>query len=285
MIGKAYALGSGTIVNAIASGKGSAFGLDLKVTAKVKLNQSGKVTGKIIEEPSEDTRLIKNCAKKVLDKFNLTYGAEVETRSEVPIARGLSSSSAAANAVILATLSAIKKEVEPLNIINLGIDAALESKVTITGAFDDACASFFGGVIVTDNLQRKILRKFTMDEELAVILYIPEEKAYTVEKDVGRMKLFSEQVNLAYAEALKKNVYKALTLNGLIYCASLGYSPVPALLALENGALAAGLSGTGPAFTVICQREKAKDVKSALQDLKGEVIITKPNNEGAKILQ
>lgn len=42
MEGKAYALASGTIINAIATGKGSAFGLDLKVYAKVKLIDDGK---------------------------------------------------------------------------------------------------------------------------------------------------------------------------------------------------------------------------------------------------
>ena len=59
-----------------------------------------------------------------------------------------------------------------LHIINLAIESSLKAKVTITGAFDDATASYFGGVTVTDNGARKILIKEPM-EELPVLVYMP----------------------------------------------------------------------------------------------------------------
>ncbi len=46
-----------------------------------------------------------------------------------------------------------------LEIVNLAIDSSLEAGVTITGAFDDATASYFGGVTVTDNINREIIIK------------------------------------------------------------------------------------------------------------------------------
>ncbi len=57
----------------------------------------------------------------------------------------------------LATTAALGEMVDDFEIVNLGVDAAFDAKVTVTGAFDDACASYFGGVVVTDNLERKIV--------------------------------------------------------------------------------------------------------------------------------
>ncbi|MFQ6137203.1 MAG: shikimate kinase [Candidatus Hydrothermarchaeales archaeon] len=285
MIGEAYALGSGTIINAIATGKGAAFGLDLKVKATVKLDDSGIITGRIREAPAEKTTLIERCVRKVLDRFGLEYGAEVETESNVPLAKGLSSSSAAANATVLATLSALGKGLDDLEAINLGIDAAVESNVTITGAFDDASASYFGGCIITDNVKRDILKKFDMDRDLTVLIYCPEEKAHTTETNVRRMKLFHEQVQIAFNEALAGDVYRAMTLNGLIYCASLGFPPTPAILALEGGAIASGLSGTGSAVIALCKRESKGDIMESWDELGGEVIVTRPNNDGARVIR
>ena len=75
--------------------------------------------------------------------------------------------------VTLATVAALNKTLDDMTILNLGVDAAIEAKVTITGAFDDACASYFGGVVVTDNLKRKIVKRFKVDEALTVLFYVP----------------------------------------------------------------------------------------------------------------
>jgi len=281
--GKAYALASATIVNAIALGKGSAFGIDLKLHAEVEINDSGEIKGKA-ENAKCDTTLIEKCVEKVFNKFNLDFGAKVTTTSEIPMARGLSSSSAAANAVILATCSAIGKKLRNLEAINLGVEGAIESRVTITGAFDDASASYFGGVVVTDNIKRKILLKEKM-QELSVLIFSPREASFTSKANVKRAKLFKDFVAIAFEKALKKDFFNALTLNGLIYCSSLGFSPEPALLALENGALASGLTGTGSAFVALAKEEAIDKIKEAWQSLEGEIIITKTNNEGAKIVK
>ena len=94
---------------------------------------------------------------RVLQRFSLdnSFGAKIKTWSNIPIAKGLKSSSAAANAVALATTAALGKTLDDLEIVNLGVDAAFDAKVTVTGAFDDACASYFGGVVITDNLKRR----------------------------------------------------------------------------------------------------------------------------------
>jgi len=284
---EAISHGAATIINAIATGKGAAIGVDLWTKARVKLtDEPGIIEGTIASDPTENPVLIEKTVGRVLKYFNLEgkFGAKVETWSNIPIARGLKSSSAAGNAIVLATVAALDKKLDDLTIVKLGVDGAIDAKVTITGAFDDACASYFGGVVVTDNLKRRIVKRFEIPEDLAVLFYVPAKKAYTVSSNVERMKGVASLVKIAYKEALKGNHWMALTLNGLIYSSALGYNPSIAVEALMAGALAAGLSGTGPAVTAIVPHDRIDPVKDAWLKYEGEILEARVNHEKAKVV-
>jgi len=288
-MGKAEAVshGAATIVNAIATGKGAAVGVDLWTRARVQLtDKPGVIESNIVSDPTEDPVLIEKTVGKVFEHFNLEgkLGAKVKIWSNIPIARGLKSSSVAGNAIALATVAALDRSLDDLTILNLSVDAAIEAKVTITGAFDDACASYFGGVVVTDNLKRIIVKRFEIAEDLAVLFYVPEKKVYTSGSDVQRMKRAASLVRIAYKEAVKGNYWSALTLNGLTYSSALGYNPSIAVDALMAGALAAGLSGTGPAVTAIVSEEKIDRVKDAWQTYEGDILQAHVNHEKARVV-
>jgi shikimate kinase len=284
--GVASACGSATVVNAIASGRGAAFAVDLRVRAEVALTKkSRKIIGRIADDPRESTKLIEICVKKVLKQLKLdkVYGAKVTTRSQVPIAVGLSSSSAAANATVLATFVALGKKPSATTALNLGVDAAMEAGVTITGAFDDASASFLGGGVVTDNFKRKILKRFKVDPKLMVLIYVPQKKLYTSKIDAKKVKKLANFVNVAHKLALSGDVLSALTMNGLIYSRALGHDPTIAIEALDAGAIAAGLTGKGPAVVAIVEPKNLIDVKKNWSKRAGKIIITKPSKVGAKV--
>jgi len=287
--GKAEAIshGAATIINAIATGKGAAIGVNLWTKARVRLtDKPGTIESTITSDPTENPVLIERTVGKVLKHFNLEgkFGAKVETWSNIPIARGLKSSSAAGNAVALATVAALGKKLDDLTTVKLGVDGAMDAKVTITGAFDDACACYFGGVVVTDNLKRRVVKRFEIAEDLTVLFHVPAKKAYTASSDVSRMKGVASLVKIAYKETLKGNYWVALTLNGLIYASALGYNPSIALDALMAGALAAGLSGTGPAVTAIVPDDKIDQVKDAWEKHEGEILEARVNHEKAKVV-
>lgn len=289
MRGKAEAVshGAATIINAIATGRGAAIGVDLWTKVRVQLTEkAGVIEGKIVSDSREDPILIEKTVKRVLKHFNLEgkFGAKVETWSNIPIARGLKSSSAAGNAIALATVAALNKNLDDVTIVNLGVDGAIDAKVTITGAFDDACASYFGGIVITDNMKRRMVKRFETADNLTVLFHVPAEKIYTVGSDVHRMKGGAFLVKIAYKEALKGNYWAALTLNGLIYSSALGYNPSIAVDALMAGALAAGLSGTGPAVTAIVPDEKKYLVKDAWQAYEGDILEARVNNKKAKVV-
>ena len=282
----ASACGSATVVNAISSGKGAAFAVDLRVRADVELtDDAGEIVGRIVDDPSESANLIELCARKVLQRFKLlrTYGARIRTTSDFPIAVGLSSSSAAANATVLATFAALGKKPDPMTILNLGIDAAFEAGVTITGAFDDASASFMGGGVVTDNLNRRILKRFRVDPKLDVLIYVPHSKLHTSRVDVSRTKPFAKLVNIAHQYALDDNIFGALTFNGLLYTSAFGHDVTVAFDAITAGALAAGLTGTGPAVVAIAKPDNVENIKDAWSSRTGRVIFTKPTKHGARV--
>jgi shikimate kinase len=289
MTGKAQAIahGAATIVNAIALGKGAAFGVDLSTKAEVTLtDEPAVITGEITSDTAESIVLIEKTVKRVFQRFKVEkrFGAKVRTWSDIPIARGLKSSSAAANAIALATVAALGETLDDLAVVKLGVEAAFDAKVTVTGAFDDACASYFGGAVVTDNLKRKLVKRFTLPEGLTVLFYVPAQKAYTGDTDVDKLKLVKPLAEIAYKEARKGNFWDALSLNGVIYSVALGYNSLAALDALAAGAVAAGLCGKGPAVTAVVANDKVDAVKQALQRYEGSVLQTRLNHEKAKVI-
>lgn len=277
--GYAYAFGAGTIINAIATWKGAAFCIDLKTEAEVVLTDDKKIKG-YMEEGGETT-LIERCVKLTLSRFGSTSGAKVATKSEIPIASGLKSSSAAANATVLATLDALGEKLEPLEAIKIGVHAALDAKVTITGAFDDACASMLGGFVITDNKKMELVSRVERDSE--VLILAPEKKVFSSATNVARSRLIGRWVELAYDEALAGNYEKAMTLNGFLYCAALGFGTEPMMAALEVGIEGVSLSGTGPAYTAVGTPELLDKLEPVWGRMDGKVIRTKVNNTGGKI--
>jgi len=283
MHGHGCANGAGTIVNAIAIWKGAAFCIDLETTADVELDEcsdagdAGRITGRIENADTADTALITRCASLVLDRFGYRCDGVVTTRSEVPIARGLKSSSAAANATVLATLDAIGETLPLLEVVSMGVRAALDVGVTITGAFDDACASALGGIVITDNRNMELVERLVYESD--VLIYLPEEKAFTADTDVTRSKAIAPLVDVAYRLALDHDFENAMTLNGLLYCAALGFDTEIVMSALKLGVSGVSLSGTGSAYTALVGRDQIQELKGCWSDMGGSVIRTKIVNE------
>lgn len=281
--GRAVAYGAVTIVNAISCGLGAALGVRLKTEAEVRLtNEPGRIVGRILSDPEESTILIESVVNRVLEHFGLKdeYGAYVETTSNIPIARGLKSSSAAANAIALATVSALGEALDDVTLVNLGVDAAIDAKVTITGAFDDACASYFGDIVITENMSRRILKRVKA-EDYTVLIHVPPEKSYTAKSDVKRMKLIAKEVASVHGIALRGEHWQAMTINGILYSSVLGYDTSIVIEALSAGAIASGLSGKGPAVASIVPEDAVDHVLEVLERRGGEIIKTEINHEKA----
>jgi shikimate kinase len=285
---EAISHGAVTVVNAMATGRGAALGIRLWTRAKVTLtNRLGEFTGHNLTHPNENTDLIETTARHIFRKFKAdrNFGAIVETSSNIPIAVGLKSSSAASNAVALATLALLGRKASDTQAVRLGVEASLKARVTLTGAYDDACACYFGGLVVTDNTHRRILRRFKPKGDFHVLVYVPNYKKYTSEIDRDSLGKFTSFVQVAHKEALRGNYWNSLTLNGLIYCNAFSYDTKPIGLAICEGAIAAGLTGKGPAVAAIVPKPKVEKVLAAWSSLHGRVIDTSLNFQKAQLLE
>lgn len=288
MIKKIRCPGSATIINAIATGFGSAFGIGLNIQCGAKSIDSGI---KCYNDVGASTDLMDLCVNKVFERYSVDkddFGLEIKTESTLPMASGLSSSSASSNAIVAISSKIISEEfnlfpLTDLEIINLAIDASIEAGVTITGSFDDATASYFGGVVVTDNKNREFIIKEKMDD-YKILVYMPNFHAKSGDSDVNRMKVLAPLVETAFDFAKNKNYFKALNLNGLIYASTLGFDSSIAIDAIQAGAIASGLSGTGSSFVAVCDDASIDDIKDVWSSREGRVIETAVDNEGCVFL-
>src|ERR671920_1295251 len=105
---RAIVHGAISIVNAIATGQGSALGISLKVTAEVELQKGHGVrfvTGKN-GDSLINTIIQKTLPKQIIESNTIT----IRVDSEIPIGYGLKSSSAVSNAVALACSQMVSEE-------------------------------------------------------------------------------------------------------------------------------------------------------------------------------
>jgi len=276
--GVGFACGSATVVNAMSTGKGAAFGVDLWLEARVRLSErirgiAGRTVG-VRESP----RLVEICVRKVLERLGVQdLGARICTYSDIPVAVGLSSSSAAANAAVLATLMALGERMRPEEVLEISVAAAIEAGVTLTGAFDDAAASLLATGVITDNRKMKILGKFEVDPSFRVAIFIPRgKKLYTKSlrgKDFSQIASGVEEV---HRMALDGDVWTAMTLNGILYSSVLGHDLTPTFVALSSGVVAAGITGKGPATVAVGSPEAISETVRNWRRLSGRIILTSP---------
>jgi len=283
---EAIAYGAATVVNAISTGKGAAVGVNLWTKARVELNRdAGQIAASVQGQPNESTDLIATVVRRLLRECGAIrkFGAQVQTASNIPIARGMKSSSVAANAVALATTAALGKRIRDREILEVAVESAVKAGVTITGAYDDACASYYGGLVVTDNRQRRILRRRVVGD-YHVLFHVPPHRSYTANVDLGRFRKLLNVTETAHRLALDGHHWAALTLNGLAHSIVLGCRPEVAIEALAAGAIAAGLSGKGPATAAVVDEKFLSTVRSSMSRFGGQLIEAKLSNRKAGIV-
>jgi shikimate kinase len=207
----------------------------LSVVAEVKLldepiiEYEVKVRG---AKSNVDDRLIKALVQVLKEEYHLTSGIKVAIDSNIPFGRGLKSSSVVANALSLAVDQEMNLHFSKLEAVKFGVKIAKKAGVTLTGAFDDACASMFGGVQVTDNSATKIIKSYDVEDKAIVIL----NPKYPRPKEGGSKETYQSLTNLMSVP---------------ITLALLMRWKDPVCDALNAGAEVAGLSGFGPAIVAV----------------------------------
>jgi len=247
-IGRSH--GAITVVNAMPLGIGATIGIDLETKARFSTGGEYRKVN-IINDPGENTDMAEICVRETYREIveMEPKGWNLDICSQIPVSRGLKSSSSACNAIISAVLEENGKYMEKMDVVRLGVRCAREARVTVTGSFDDACGCHLGGFVVTDNRDDTVILHRNI-EEYDVILHVPEHKirkaGLPLEALIGTAPEMEKVLNVARSDPLK-----ALTMNGEIISRASGLDNSLAKRAMEAGALGAGLSGAGPAIAIV----------------------------------
>ncbi|MFB6079353.1 MAG: shikimate kinase [Halarchaeum sp.] len=285
MDGSAEAPGAGTVLNAFATGRGAAFAIDRYVRADVSLG-GGDVTASVVDHPDADTRLVERCVELVLDEYggpDAPAGGHVETDSEISMAAGLKSSSAAANATVLATLDALGcvEDVSRETAALLGVRAARDVGVTVTGAYDDASASMLGGLTVTDNDRDALLARD--DPDWDVLVWTPDRQAFSADADAARCARVAPLAEHVEELTFAGRYGLAMTINGFAFCGALGFSPDPLVEAMP-AVDGVSLSGTGPSYVAVGDADALTEVEDSWTRRQGTTFRTTVQHDGARTI-
>ncbi len=266
--------GAISIVNALATCSGCALGISLRVTAEADLRSGEGIRSQTVNE-----KLIRNIVYNTIPKEILAENSVyISVESEIPMGFGLKSSSAVSDAVALACSKLVKEDIEDYVVLDRAVLASLDAGVTITGAYDDSSACYFGGFVVTNNRTHEIIHHQEAPHSLSAIIFIPKA---TRRGNMSKVDTMSNLFGEAFKFATAGEYWKAMNLNGMLLSTSLSAEYEPVLKAIQGGALAASISGNGPAIAAVSNEENMEDIKAAFAKFNGSVIVSKINNEKA----
>ena len=272
--------GAISLVNAIATGNGATLGIDTFV--KVKLEKKDG-TGIYITTDNKTisskliNKVIKNTiSKKQLEKTKL----ELDFKSNIPTGYGLKSSSAISTAVAMACSKAFKKNLTDKKILDIGVKSSIETNVSITGAYDDACACYYGGYNITNNYKRKLIFRHPAPNNLQAIIFLPKSRK---RGNLKKLKNFIHAFEKAWEFAKNSDYWNALILNGLATSSILNSNPELIFELVKKGAIGATISGNGPSIVAIVKRDHGSNIKKEFSLLEGSIIVSNINNKKAEV--
>jgi homoserine kinase len=219
-----------------------------------------------------------------------TFPFTAAISDRVPQARGLGSS-ATVRAGLLVALNELAKR-------PLSRDALFQLCAAWEGHPDNAAPAFFGGFTVVRGGQ---VQRFDVSSRLRFVLFVPELRIKTAAARAilpRRIDLTSAVTNsanaCAIAAAFASENYEALDgafidkLHQPFREKLIPFLPKVIAAAEKAGALGAFLSGSGStiaAVTVRSPKAVAMAMRAAAQSIKGEVVVVRADNSGAKLLR
>jgi shikimate kinase len=263
-----------TVVNALSTGVGCAVGIELYASAELTMELTSPDRGmQIAIESGVRTGMVDTAVRTALARYAPGNGATgiLTIRSQIPVAKGLKSSSAVASAVVLAVAAAQGSDPTPVEVARLSAEVGRASGVSATGAFDDALAGLSEGFVVTDNREDRLIRSDAAPSDLEVALWVPPEvhtpspawrDAFAREVDAGNQAVEAARSG-AWPVAMERNTELVERLMGY------DYRSLRARLR-KSGAVAAGVSGLGPALAALAPSGRLPEVLAELATEPGD---------------
>ncbi|MHA2252924.1 MAG: shikimate kinase [Candidatus Kariarchaeaceae archaeon] len=251
-----------TVLNAIKYNYGAAIGIDIPIEVIVRSGEGLSFH----TSPKNDFKLLQACIQVFKKVYGVTIDdVEITTKSSVPAARELKTSSAVSCALITAFGKYYEQKIPLPEVIALSAQASLLAKVSITGAIDDAYASFCGGLAYTNTRTRELLSLQPFNTDLIPILLVPaysNPKGKTVKKLAG---IDHALLKKAHSHFKKGDVLGAIQFNTQAYGPFL-LRNFDIVQELSSEVKVIGLNGAGPSLFALSKPTQVKSFKKAVAD-------------------
>lgn len=274
MIGSGSGASAITFLNALFTGTGAAAGVDLQARATLRLAEASQPVVQVSPEGS-DTSLARATLSACLRAWRPTemFDARLTVQSQIPVAKGLKSSSGVGVAIARAAAEAVGRRVSSEEVATLAANVAQEIGLSATGAFDDCLAAAEPGVHVTDNAARRRLRTDPVSDSWSVVLAIPGGEHRRSTEYRSAFQAAAARAGAAESAVRAGEFWEAMRRNSELVEELMGYDYAELRGRLASaGALAVGVSGMGPALAAVVPREAARAARDALDTLLGTVI-------------
>ena len=259
-----------SILHALGLDKGCSIGINLK--AKVKL----------VSEPQE----IKNDFHQLFQSIEMVweengfplpdeYGWQIS--SEIPIGQGLKSSSAISCAAIKALNQATWAGLNDSEIVDIAVSSQRKCGCTITGSLDDTWASISSGWKLVDpkkSASESIISEGKIEEEMIIFLILRGSRTNIIE--INNFKEQSRIFERALDSILNDSIFQAISTNGMAVAAATEDDEAVRICnkLIANGAIAAGITGSGPAISIVSFIQDSETIRKVLSNSGYEIIET-----------
>jgi len=262
--------GAVSILHAMGTGKGCS--IPVKLQTLVNIHDEPRT---VVQDEHDLLSHVSSIWTKNGFPLPPVFGWEVV--SDVPIGQGMKSSSALACAAIRALDKASWTGLSDFEIVDLAVEAQIKSGCSITGSMDDTWAAISPGWKVVDPSvpsSESILFEGELETGLTVMIGLRGRRKTTPEKEAFSRN--SQIFDRAFASLINGAILDALSSNGMAVASSTNDFEALRVsnLMIASGALAAGISGSGPAMAIVCFEQDKEFLESQLRQFCEQVLIT-----------
>ena len=270
MLGEGESNGAISILHALGLGRGCSIGIQL--TTKVQIVEDA------VEIKDDRNGLLAAVEKCWRDRDLPTpdqFGWKVD--SSIPIGQGLKSSSALSCAALRALNSCAWAGLSNSEIADIAAKSQLISNCAKTGSMDDNWASLEPGWKLVDptlSASESIILQGGIDPNLSILVLLRGKR--TVEISAEAFSQHEQIFERSLASVMRGSILDALSSNGMAVAAATDDQEALRIcnLSIASGAIAAGISGSGPSIAIVCYQEDSTSLSKLFSESGLEVIST-----------
>ena len=270
VLGQGESNGAISILHALGLGRGCSIGIQL--TTKVQIVEDA------VDIEDDRNGLLVAVEKCWRDKglpIPDQFGWKVD--SSIPIGQGLKSSSALSCAALRALNSCAWTGLSNSEIADIAAKSQLISNCAKTGSMDDNWASLEPGWKLVDptlSASESIILEGDIDPNLSILVLLRGKR--TVEISAEAFSQHEQIFERSLASVMRGSILDALSSNGMAVAAATDDQEALRIcnLSIASGAIAAGISGSGPSIAIVCYQEDSTSLSKLFSESGLEVIST-----------